>query len=679
MPNPSAQTTRSGDPGSGRSSPPPVSKILVFVLALIWLVVLPMIFYVFHKPLPPAALERVRNMLVDLAGAGWIFWVGAGLGWRFVRKEDISLLEKLVLAEGAGLGIMSLLILGMAWAKIIYAPVVIGLLILLTLLTSIPILRRIVRAARTPWPGLRPANGFSIFLGLFLTLSLLLSLGIALCPPNAWDALVYHLQIPGQILAAHSFALPSDSIFREMPQVVEMLYTAAIALTGRAETAAVVGWGIGLLALAGITGIARRWGLRYFLLPAALLLAGDTLARSMGWGYADWAGAFFGVAALCALSRKETGARWLFLAGAFAGFALGTKYTAGALVIVLCLALASFRDWRTSLKEVAIVLAGCALAFSPWIVRGLVFWGNPLPPILDAGAADAIRMRFFTGMPLANAPLLMGVIPLLQSTVGTYGAAPFGVTIGPLLFAFLPGALAPRKEENSSDGFLLKLFWLCLIVYWVAVGVGSLSSVGLTQPRVYLALFPGIALLSARGFEGLWNVRLARIRLGALAGVLAVLAMTVQVVGFGNAWVASGSPNFLAGAQSEQEYLENNLGWYARAMETVRSLPDGSRVLMLWEPRGFYCGEKCQADAAIDRWYLSMRMDGSAEAALAEWHRAGWTYVLIFDEGAKFERAGRMEYSPSDWTELDRLRSMLTPVPGFADGYSLYSIPPVAD
>jgi hypothetical protein len=676
MPNPSAQFTRSGDPSSGRSSPPSVSNIPAFVLALIWLVALPMVFYVFHKPLPPPALERLRNILIDLLGAGWIFWIGAGMGWRFVRKADISRLEKIALAEAAGLGIMSLLILGMAWANILYAPAVIVFFIFLTLLTSTPILRGIVRAAKAPWPGLRLANGFSVFLGLFAALSLLLSLGIALCPPLAWDALVYHLQIPKQILAAHSLSFPGDSLYREMPQIVEMLYAAAIALTGRAETAAVVGWGIGLTALAGITGIARRWGLRYSLFPAALLLAGDTLARSMGWGYTDWAAAFFGVAALSALSRKEEGARWLFLAGVFAGFALGTKYTAGALVVVLCLALASFRGWRTSFKEVAIVLVGCAAAFSPWIVRGLVFWGNPLPPILDAGVAGALRMRFFTVLPPANGPLLMAVVPLLQSTVGSYGTAPFGATIGPLLFAFLPGALVPRKEENPTGGSFLKLFWLCVIVYWAAAGAGALFSVALTQPRVYLALFPGIALLSARGFEGLWTIRLAKIRLGALAAVLAVLAMSVQAVSFGNSWVASGVPNFLAGTLAEREYLENNLGWHAPAMEMVRSLHEGSRVLMLWEPRGFYCGEKCRADAGIDRWYLGMRLTGSAEAALAEWRREGWTYVLIFDTGADFERKNRKEYSPSDWTELDRLRSMLTPVPGFADGYSLYSIPP---
>jgi hypothetical protein len=676
MPNPSAQAPERVDSSAGRGSPPSVLKILAFVLAALWLAVLPMIFYIFHKPLPPAGLERVRNILIDLAGAGWIFWVGAGMGWRIVRKEAIPLLEKIALAEAAGLGILSLLALGMAWAGIFYPPVVVVLLILLTLLTSVPMLRGILRAIRTPRPEFRLTDGFSMFLAIFLALSLTLSLGIALCPPVAWDALVYHLQIPAQILAAHSLAVPGDSIFREMPQIVEMLYATAIALTGRAETAAVAGWGIGLFALAGITGLARRWGLRHWLLPAALLLAGDTLARSLGWGYGDWAGALFGVAALSALSRKESGARWLFLAGAFAGFAVGAKYTAGALVIVLCLALASYRDWRTSLKEVALVLAGCTAAFSPWIVRGLAVWGNPLPPLLDAGQAAALRMQFFTGLPLAGALLLSPVIPILQSTVGTYGMTPFGVTIGPLLLAFLPGAFVPRPEENPGDGFLRKLFWLCLIVYWAAVGVGGFSSVALTQPRVYLVLFPGIALLSAGGFEGLWKLRLARIRLGALAAVLAVLVMTVQTAGFVNSWVGSGVPNFLAGVQTEQEYLENNLGWYARAMQTVRALPDGARVLMLWEPRGFYCGAKCEADAAIDRWYLALRLDGSAESALARWSREGWTYVLIFDEGAKFEQAGRREYSPSDWSELDRLRALLAPAASFADGYSLYRLTP---
>ncbi len=649
---------------------------LVFFLALIWLLAIPLVFYVFHKPLPLPALQRVRDILIDLLGAGWIFWTAAGTGWFFLRDGKISFLEKIAMAEALGLGALSLLFLAIAWAGFFSRSVVLAFFILLSLPTTVILVRAFLRGVKSRRQVKPDARGFSLFLGLFIAFTLLLSLGIALCPPTAWDALVYHLQIPEQILAAHSLSLPGDSLFREMPELVEMVYAAAIALTGRAETAAVVGWGIGLLALAGITGVAKRWGLRYPLLPAALLLLGDTLARSMGWGYADWAAALFGVAALIALSQRGAGERRLFLAGVFAGFAMGTKYTDGALLVVLCLALLSLRQWRTSLKEAAFVLAGCALAFSPWIVRGLAFWGNPLAPILDAGAASALRTRFFTGSPLAYGWVATAIVPILQSTIGTYGAWPFGVTIGPLLFAFLPGALVHAEIETAEDGFFLKLFWICVMVYWAVVVVGGRFSVSLTQPRVYLALFPGIALLSARGFEGLWNIRLMKVRLGALAAVLAVLAMAVQAAGFATSWVAAGIPDYLAGAQSEQAFLENNLGWYAKAMESVRALPDGSRVLMLWEPRGFYCGGNCLADATIDRWYLAMRLDGSAEAALAEWHHAGWTYILIFDAGAKFEQAGRTEYSPDDWTELDRLRGMLTPVPGLADGYSLYILPP---
>jgi hypothetical protein len=338
--------------------------------------------------------------------------------------------------------------------------------------------------------------------------------------------------------------------------------------------------------------------------------------------------------------------------------------------------LVSFRDWKKSLKEVSLLAAGCVAAFSPWILRGIAFWGNPLPPLMDAGGVSTLQLRFFAGLPLPNSWLLMAVVPLLQSTVGADGVAPFGAAIGPLLLAFIPGAFVFRKDDSSPGGFLLKLLWLCLMVYWAAAGVGGLFSAPLMQPRIFLSLFPGIALLSARGFEGLWGIRLARIRLGALASVLAILVLTVQAIGFGSSWVASGIPNYLAGALTEREFLENNLGWYARAMESVRSLPDGSRVLMLWEPRGYYCGEICGADATIDRWYLSLRTGGSAPATLAEWRREGWTHVLIFDKGADFERATRKEYSPPDWAELDDLRSMLTPVAGFASGYSLYVIPP---
>ncbi|MBN1439072.1 MAG: hypothetical protein JW929_06645 [Anaerolineales bacterium] len=647
----------------------------IFLAGLLWLMFPIMVFNIFHKPLPPAAWERIRDAIVDLLGAGWILWIGVGIGWRFFRNGPASVLEKSALAGALGCGALGLLGLAAAWAGMMTGISVILACALLTPAVSIPLLREIApRLRKIPRPALS-GGGFSAVTAGFAAVSALLALGIALAPPTAWDALVYHLRIPQQILAARSLSLPGDSLFLEIPHLAEMLFTLAAALTGRMETAAVLGWGIGLLTLLGMTGTARRWGLRHALLPAALLLSGDTLAKSMGWGYVDWATALFGFAALCALSHRNDGAKMPFLAGVFGGLALGVKYTAGIVLPVLFLAVLPRAGWRRFFKESALILCGALAAFSPWILRGLAFYGNPLPPFLDGGPEAALKTAFFAGRPLENTWLLAAVMPLLQSTVGSYGVTPFGATIGPLLIALLPGALRRRDAEPAAGDFLRRVFWIAAILYWAACGIGGAFSLALTQPRLYLALFPAVGLLAAYGFERLWGLRWRFIRLGAVAAAMVWLVATVQLLGFAQNWIAAGIPEYLVGARTRQEFLERNLGWHARAMEYILQMPEGSRVLMLWEPRGLYCGENCREDSTIDRWYLAMRTAGSADAVLGEWRREGWTHILVFHSGAEFERASRSEYAASDWAELDALLARLAEVERFGEAYTLYAIP----
>jgi hypothetical protein len=265
-------------------------------------------------------------------------------------------------------------------------------------------------------------------------------------------------------------------------------------------------------------------------------------------------------------------------------------------------------------------------------------------------------------------------MPFLQSTIGREGGFPFDMTIGPLLIAFVPGALLRRKEESASGAFLLRMFWIGAILYWIVSGVGGLMATHLVQPRLYMALFPGIALLSAYGFERLWEIHLGKVRLGAVAAVMTVLFLSLQAAGFGQSWIASGVPEYLAGSLGRTEYLEDNLGWHYRAMEAVQSLPDGSRVLLLWEPRGLYCGDACREDTTIDRWYLLMRSGQTPDGILAEWRREGWTHILVYDAGAEFERESRSEYTAADWEALDCLLLSLPVAERFGDGYTLYAL-----
>src|SRR3990170_4171559 len=79
----------------------------------------------------------------------------------------------------------------------------------------------------------------------------------ALAPPLAWDALVYHLELPRQYLSAGRIVFVESNLFVGFPQLAEMLYTWAMALRS-GQTAAVLGWIVGLLALLGTAGAAIR-------------------------------------------------------------------------------------------------------------------------------------------------------------------------------------------------------------------------------------------------------------------------------------------------------------------------------------------------------------------------------------------------------------------------------------
>jgi hypothetical protein len=653
----------------------PLARLLAAVFILAWIFLILLLFFLNHKPLAAESLARFGALCLPLAGAVWILWVAEGIGRRLTGHATLNALERTALSGALGLGVISLLMLALAAAGWITGAAIAILLAVLTVVFFRESVGWLVSLAKER-PILPPGpNAFSIVCGIFALATVLLSLGVALSPPAAWDSLVYHLRIPQQILAARSLQLPADSLFGEMPHVAEMAFAAAIGLTGGLETATVLAWIFGALTLAGVAGTARRMGLRFPLLAPAALLAGDTIARSMGWGYVDWVTALFGYAAVCSLSVRGSGRKWVLLAGVYAGLAFGTKYTAGTVLPILLLWGFAGRQWKRGLRAALLLAAGFAMAFAPWIIRNLALRGNPLPPMTDTGQSALLRLWFFSGQPLPDAWLIGPVIPFLQSTIGRYDAAPFGTTIGPLLLAFLPGLFFRRRNRETDDSFPIGLLLTSAAVFWAASGLGIFLSESFAQPRLFMVLFPALALLAACGFDGLGEVRLGQVRIQVVAGALTVLTMGFLLTGYVVTWIREGVPAYLAGESDAAGYLRGNLGWYSPAMETVNALPTDARVLMLWEPRGLYCGARCLEDSTIDRWYLAMRLVGTAPRILADWRAAGFTHVLIFDTGAEFERKFRAGYSPADWEELDRLRAGMQWESEFGGLYTLYRIP----
>jgi len=125
---------------------------------------------------------------------------------------------------------------------------------------------------------------------------------------------------------------------------------------------------------------------------------------------------------------------------------------------------------------------------------------------------------------------------------------------------------------------------------------------------------------------------------------------------------------------SKEDYLLNNLGWYAWVVESIAELPDDSRVLMLWEPRSYYCAPKCVPDEILDRWVREAHGQQDVGEILGEWRDEGFTHILYYRQGAEFITREDGRYQDYHWQLLDALLGELSDPLEFGDVYALYPL-----
>ena len=654
-------------------------RLVVVTAFLLWMLVVVSAYFVVHKPWPPYQTYSPLGALVDVALALALVSLAGGLGRRiFGPLCAASSLERLALHTATGLGMLGLGVLAVGLAGLLRSW-----LAWLALVIGLFGLRGEIGGWLAEWRSLGETYRESGLLGRLvsgLTLVLIgLALFQALAPPIKWDALVYHLELPRQYLAAGRIAHLYDNLFLGLPQLAEVLYTWAIGL--RADTtAAVLGWAVGVVMLVGVSGFAGRLlGPRAAVLAPAILLSGATIARSLAWSYADVWAMLFGLGTIIALnSYAQTGARvWLVCVGIMTGFAIGTKYTAGVLLMAGAAGvLWSIHSRGRRVRYLALLSATTLVVAAPWLLKNLAFTGNPVYPFFfPGGEMDALRQAFYSG-PAPSRTLLDDLILPWQATIlGIEGGPGSNASIGPLLLALIPGALISWQEfSRDQRGGLIQLLIVAGTGWLIWAGAAHLSDT-LAQPRLYFAIFPALATLAAAGFEAASRLQLPGVRVGRVLAALVALALSLVAVNESLHFLSVDPLPVLAGAQSRQAYLVDRLGWYALAIQRTSDLPPGSKVVLLWEPRGYYCRVDCQPDVILDRWWHLRRTRGNAAAIADGWRAQGVTHVLLYDLGVRLEVESQSLFEPSDWAELERLKQTeLRLLQDFDGVYSLYAV-----
>ncbi|HMM28629.1 MAG TPA: hypothetical protein PKD46_10130 [Aggregatilineaceae bacterium] len=664
--------------------------------AVLWMALILGLYYWVHKPLTPALAEALGGALLDLAVTAALAALAAGVGRRLLRPFDLAALsapERLALAGMLGLGALSLVLAAVGMLALNALSV--GLAIALAGVWARRDLLAWLAEARAWLRAGLPRAGWERALAWIAVILLALALVLATLPPARWDVLTYHLAGPQQYVAEGRFYAAPHNHFLGFPQLVETLYAAQIALTGRLTGGGPLHFWMGALALLMTGGMAARIGGRVAgWVAASLLLGAFSIWSELSVAYADLLPMALGMGALAAAERWDaTGRRdrrWLALIGALAGLAMGCKYTTiwlaaalGALVVWL-----SRRDGvRTLAAHAAIYGATAALLALPWLARNAIWYDNPVYPFFfDGGEMSAIRQSWYaqprSGLIYSSGAWQIPVMPLVATIFGSEDQGSYGTDPGPWFLILTPlVALVWRRLGAPERGAIERALVVAGVILAAWIVSSAVGSYGNRQTRLILYVFPPLALTGALALEGMRRLPEKPLNLGFVLRAMLTLTLALGLLSAAREALRSGLDRYYSGEEGYRDaYLDHALGWHMEAMRQANALPDGSRVRFLWEPRSLYCdGDRvvCLPDSLMDGWYTARRTvgDGSPAAIAAAW-RAGADRLLVYDFGARFEREGNALYTPADWDAWERFvaAQLVVEWQGGSGGEAIYTL-----
>jgi len=656
---------------------PNARYVLGVTAAVLWMAVLLGLYYWVHKPLTPALARAAGGAALDVALAGVTVALAGGAGRRLLRPLDLapwSVPERRAVEALAGLGALSLAVLAVGvvalrpWSMAILALV----LAAVAGREAVAWARELITWARET----RPGGGWPGFLAWASAALLLMALIMATLPPAKWDVLTYHLAGPQAYVREGRFYAVADNHFLGFPQLVDTLYAALLALTGRLTAAGPLHWAIGGLALLATGGCAARYGGAAAGWAAVVaVLASRTIWLEMTFAYVDLMLLGLMMAGLLAVERwhaaraaGQAEAGWLALTGAAAGLALGVKYTALWIPLALGLLIAWLGrgDGLRALLRRGMVAGGvAALVFLPWLVRNGLWYDNPLFPFaFEGGGMDSIRQDWYSqprsGLAYGADAWQVPLMPLLATIFGVENAGTYASDVGPLFALLIPlvplGWASLKPGARAAAGRMLGAAAV-VTLGWMALGaLGSYINV---QTRLVLYALPPLAVAAGLGLEALRDLPLRPLNLGFVVRAMVGLVVVFTLIDGTRVLITSGIHAYYSGGDDHREqYLEGALGWHYEAMRQVNGLPAGTRVWFLWEPRTLYCdGERvrCRPDSLMDAWYHARRTvpGGSPDAIAERWREAGAEMLLVYEFGRQFELENQGLYDRADWDAWD--------------------------
>lgn len=604
-------------------------------------------YYWVHKPLGLGLLQVWGGAALDVLTVALVIVTAGGVGRRVLARlvEGAALpgAERVALEAGIGLGLLSLAVLVIGLLGLLQPPAL--WLLLAAALLANPL--GWLRDARALAGGLHADTAWEKCLALFVVVLLVLALLHALAPPTAWDGLMYHLVAPKVYLAQGAINAAPQNHYLGFQQGVETLFTLVIGLFGRDTAAGLLHFAFGLLMLLAACGLVRRYADRASAwVSAALLLSSTSLWLLFGWPYVDLAVMAYALLALVALNqwRETQQTRWLLVVGVCLGLLVGVKYPAGmmALAVAAYLLYAAPRQFA---RHLLLVGVAALVIFLPWLVKGWLLYHNPVYPFVFGGLNwDMARSVHFSqtssGLLRGDSPWQLVVLPVAATIFGVEKALGYGFTLGPWLLtapllALVGWRWLPPEQTRPFTRLVLVLLG-ALLLQWMALA--AVSNIGM-GPRQTGAVFMAVAAVAGGlGFYALSRWPRKPFDLNFIVRGIVAFTLALMLIESVQTTLRAGQVAYFAALAGRDRYLDSQLGAHINAMRQLATLPAGSRVRFLWEPRAYYCPAAitCDGDVLTDFWAHPLAQGQTPEAVMAGWQAGGDDYLLVWETGLDF-------------------------------------------
>ena len=599
-------------------------------------------------------LLAVLDHVFDLTLALGLYTIVASVGNELARKLKLvfaNTAEEIAFSVFLGTGTvgLSVLILGLLG---LLRPLPVSLLFLLL---SVLVRQGFVKLYRSINESIRHTTFTreTIIVVLFFVALVILLVVRAANPPNAADELIYHLPVP-KAFVEHGRIYPMlDNSLGNLPFLIHSIYAVCL-LAGSDIAARLFSLFLALAIAFALYGFCSRYLNRRTGVVAmfAFFAAGMVVEVAITTRIdVSLAGMLFlttyGV--INYLDSDETG--WLWASGLLAGFSLGIKHSAGIWLLLIGLmylieTLVKKRQRVATSFARGITFAVIAAAVaSPWYIKNLVWFQNPLYPLVTGEVAEYSdeKLRYFDANDERKLnsyfDQALKEIPEEVNSQEKDIAEHINKRVErrPLLLwnLFLKPNTYLMSEPNQYPNYLFLIIPFLLfftkprwIVWLLVLATGFVFAVSATSwiARYLLPAYPALTIVAAYTLTSI-SQRFTVLRslpvflVAALLGVV-VSASVLSMRKFH-------SLRFVAGMVS-REALLTRFTYYKPIDFINRTLPENARVMLIGAQLNYGLERPYVGDETwfVTKWRRLLVQNNTLEEVNEDLKRQGFTHIL---------------------------------------------------